>query len=85
MSVKHTYRDFDGNMITKTLTPVKAIRAFCLECLGNSPMEVAKCSHKVCPVYPFRFGKDPGRKMDLSDEQRQKLSERAKKFLIPKN
>lgn len=37
----------------------KAIRAKCLDCCGGSPGEVARCHITDCPLWPFRFGKDP--------------------------
>ena len=37
----------------------KAIRAKCLDCCGGSPGEVAQCHITGCPLWPFRFGKDP--------------------------
>jgi hypothetical protein len=43
------------------LTPVKAIRAFCLECAG-SRVEVRKCQNEKCFLFPYRFGKNPMRK-----------------------
>lgn len=32
----------------------KAIRAFCLECMGDSVHNVAICTSVHCPVYPYR-------------------------------
>ncbi len=43
------------------LTPVKAIRAKCLECSGSQPKEVRDCVIHQCPLYPFRMGKNPNR------------------------
>ena len=40
-------------------SPAKAIRAYCLECVGYQPSEVRNCTLKKCPLYPFRFGKNP--------------------------
>ena len=40
-------------------SPAKAIRAYCLECTGNQPSEVRNCVIKRCPLYPFRYGKNP--------------------------
>ena len=42
-------------------SPIKAIRAKCLDCAYTS-QEVALCPCKDCPLYPFRFGKNPYRK-----------------------
>lgn len=36
----------------------KAIRKFCLECVGNQPKEVKLCTGKDCPLWPYRMGGD---------------------------
>ena len=43
----------------KVLTPVKAIRAKCLDCCGLQWSEVKVCPIKSCPLYPYRLGKRP--------------------------
>jgi len=62
----------------KRLTPLKAIRKFCLECAGTNK-EVESCTaneaeirkareqgdmtnYSPCFLYEFRFGKNPARK-----------------------
>ncbi len=40
------------------MTPMKAIRAKCLDCCGTSH-EVRLCTIEKCPLYPYRFGKRP--------------------------
>ena len=40
------------------MTPMKAIRAKCLDCCGSSH-EVRLCTVEKCPLYPYRFGKRP--------------------------
>lgn len=45
----------------KYLTPLKAIRVFCLQHHG-SHKETRLCPESACPLYPFRFGKNPHRK-----------------------
>ena len=40
--------------------PMKAIRAFCLECAGR-PAEVRKCVATGCPLWPLRMGRWRGR------------------------
>ena len=50
--------------------PVKAIRAKCLRCTCNQPVEVDKCPITDCPLYPFRYGKNPYRaKRVITPEQ----------------
>ena len=44
------------------LTPLKAIRAKCIECVCGSKAEVRKCVIPSCPLYPYRMGHDPHRK-----------------------
>lgn len=38
---------------------LKAIRAKCLGCVCDQANEVRDCPCDDCPLYPFRFGKDP--------------------------
>jgi len=58
-------------------SPMKGIRAFCLECCGGSSNEVKLCVSKNCALYPFRFGKNPNIK--LTDEQKAQKAEILKK------
>ena len=41
------------------LTPIKAIRAKCLDCCCGQSNEVKLCPCTDCPLYPYRFGKNP--------------------------
>jgi hypothetical protein len=50
------------NTMQKRLTPIKAIRKICLECMGYSWVEVKRCIRSECPLFEFRFGKNPARK-----------------------
>lgn len=62
-------------------SPVKAIRQKCLECGEGSANEVKLCPVERCPLYPFRFGKNPYRqKRELTDEQREKMAERMRRI-----
>ncbi len=47
--------------MVKNLTPIKAIRAKCLECSGFQPKEVRECQIDTCPLFPFRMGTNPNR------------------------
>jgi len=46
----------------KPITPLKAIRAKCLDCSGNSKHEIKLCQIPDCPLFAYRFGKNPNRK-----------------------
>ncbi len=48
-------------MEQKLPTPLKSIRFKCLECCCDSPYEVKLCTATNCPLYPYRFGKNPNR------------------------
>lgn len=41
------------------MTPLKAIRAKCLDCCGGSYKEVKHCPIKDCPLRPYRMGRRP--------------------------
>ncbi|GAB6177490.1 hypothetical protein JCM16814_23810 [Desulfobaculum senezii] len=41
------------------LTPMEAIRAYCLECCGGYMKEVRLCPAKKCPARQYRFGMHP--------------------------
>jgi len=47
--------------IERRLTPLRAIRAKCLDCCSKQPSEVRNCESLECPLYPYRFGKNPNR------------------------
>ena len=40
-------------------TPIKAIRAKCLECSNGQTKEVRECPCHSCPCYPYRMGRRP--------------------------
>jgi len=40
-------------------TPIKAIRAFCLECVANQWKLVETCPIRDCPLWVYRFGIRP--------------------------
>jgi len=64
-------------------SPIKAIRAKCLDCCCNNSNEVKLCPASECPLHPFRFGKNPYRtKRQLSDEQRAAAAERLKRARV---
>ena len=43
-------------------TPLKAIRAKCLDCVAEQPQEVRLCPSEKCPLWPYRMGHNPNRK-----------------------
>lgn len=45
---------------SKTLSPLRRIRAFCLECMGGSRGLVRDCPDDSCHFHPYRFGRNAG-------------------------
>lgn len=41
------------------LTPIKAIRAKCVDCCCGNVAEVRRCPATNCTLYPYRMGKRP--------------------------
>ena len=65
--------------------PVKAIRAKCLDCCCGQANEVRECPITDCPLYAFRFGKNPYRKkVELTEEQRERLRQAGAKTAFGK-
>jgi hypothetical protein len=48
-------------MKTKQLSPLKSIRAKCLECCNGKPSMVRHCESTDCAIHMYRFGKNPHR------------------------
>ena len=46
----------------RATSPLRAIRAFCVLCMGAQPKEVAKCTATTCVLYPMRLGTNPYQK-----------------------
>jgi len=42
----------------KIKSPIRAIRAFCKECVETSN-DIENCTGWTCPLFPFRFGVNP--------------------------
>jgi hypothetical protein len=45
--------------IVHLLTPIKAMRLFCLGCRGGSCKDVRKCNRTRCPLWEYRLGCRP--------------------------
>lgn len=43
----------------KKLTPIKAIRQWCIDCCGFNMAEVRNCEHYSCPLWVYRMGRRP--------------------------
>ncbi len=40
-------------------SPTKAMRAFCVDCMGNQHAEVRRCTSIGCALWPYRLGRNP--------------------------
>ena len=50
------------------LTPIKAIRARCIDCCGGQRLEVKLCPAKDCPLWIYRMGHRPRKDQDTAAE-----------------
>ena len=61
------------------MTPMKAIKAKCLDCCCGDRSEVKDCTAKDCPLWAYRLGKNPNKTRTMTDEQRKAAAERLAK------
>ncbi len=54
----------------KVLTPIKAIRAKCLDCCVGQFIEVKMCTCETCPLYPYRLGHRPKKDIDPAEDKK---------------
>lgn len=67
----------DNQTNTEVITsPLRAIRAKCIDCSGGSISEVRLCPCKHCPLWPFRNSSNPFRTRAMTDEQREAARDR---------
>jgi hypothetical protein len=45
--------------IMAKLTPLKAIRAKCMDCTCGQFIEIKRCTIEKCPLYEYRMGHRP--------------------------
>jgi len=50
------------------MTPIKAIRAKCLDCSCGEKKEVRLCPIERCPLWPYRMGKRPAKDVNIDDK-----------------
>jgi hypothetical protein len=52
----------------KRLTPMRAIREKCLDCMGGSYREVRLCPITDCSLHVYRLGRNPQRSKRKSEK-----------------
>jgi hypothetical protein len=75
MSIKHDIHDGKGGKRAVKTTPPKAIRLFCLECMGYQQAEITRCSAPLCPLFPYKMG---SANKSVSEKQRKQMSDAAR-------
>ena len=55
-------------MNVKALTPIKAIRAKCLDCCCGQIVEVRLCPSEKCALWPYRMGHRPKTNKESTEE-----------------
>lgn len=57
------------------LTPIKAIRAHCIDCCCGNKVEVRLCHLEKCHLHPYRMGHRPKGSTDITLEEFSEESE----------
>ena len=57
-----------GIVKAKTITPLQAIRKYCLQCSCGDKKEVDECTISGCPLYVFRLGEPKTTKNEKENE-----------------
>lgn len=61
-------------------TPLKAIKNYCIMCMGYQKSFVKDCPSTKCPLHAYRMGKNSTKaKREYSDEERKVFAERMKR------
>jgi hypothetical protein len=63
------------------MTPLKVIRARCLDCCAGSAAEVRTCTAVHCPSWPYRMATSPFR-APLGEEEKSRRAMQAKKMRL---
>jgi hypothetical protein len=64
--------------MTEIKSPLKAIKEHCKWCCGDDLPK--NCVSEKCELYPFRLGKNPFLKREMTEEQKQAAAERFAKY-----
>lgn len=43
----------------KKITPLRAIKIYCIDCMGGNARYVKECTSRDCALYGFRQGRKP--------------------------
>lgn len=65
------------------LTPIKAIRAKCLDCCCGNVAEVRRCPSEKCALYPYRMGKRPKAYTDTTADENSEETADSPNFFVP--
>jgi len=58
LAIDHKIATKEGSYEWVELTPMKAIRAFCKQCMAWQTQLIEGCTAKHCPLFPYRRGKN---------------------------
>jgi hypothetical protein len=82
----HRSNSFKKGENVETLTPIKAIRAKCLDCCCGSTKEVKLCTKgpgakMPCALYTYRLGRNPNIRRAYTPEERARMAFKLKNSL----
>ena len=71
----NTKEEFDQEVKENT-NVLRASRLKCYDCSCYQSNEVRECLVKTCPLYPFRLGKNPFLRKELTEDEKRVIKER---------
>jgi len=83
MAIIHRVRaNGKGKTRIVELTPRRAIRLMCIECMGFNRLEIDKCTVTLCPLYPYRH---KGKPQSVENKASQAQNEATESTTIDEN
>ena len=71
----NTKEEFEQEVKENT-NVLRAIRLKCYDCSCYQSNEVRECLVTTCPLYPFRLGKNPFLRKELTEDEKREIKER---------
>ena len=65
--------------VSQNKNVLRAIRLKCYDCSAYQINEVNNCNITTCPLFPFRSGKNPFLRREMTDEEKKEIRDRLRK------
>ena len=65
--------------VSENRNVLRSIRLKCYDCSAYQINEVNNCNITTCPLFPFRLGKNPFLRREMTDEEKKEIRDRLRK------